>query len=87
MLFFFAGLNVFLSPLFLMISPLVLSFAHPGRRGRVAFAAGAACFLGGLAMTLWGGPRRLRMRGVHALHPGAGSDRSACHRPAGQPRR
>lgn len=64
MLFFFAGLNVFLSPLFLMVTPLVLSFATLDDTGRVAFASGAAGFLGGLIMSLWGGPRRLRMRGV-----------------------
>ncbi|MFC7644710.1 MFS transporter [Streptosporangium lutulentum] len=64
MLFFFAGLNVFLSPLFLMVTPLVLSFATLEDTGRVAFASGAAGFLGGLIMSLWGGPRRLRMRGV-----------------------
>ncbi len=64
MLVFFAVLNVFLSPLFLMISPLVLSFASLADVGRVSFAGGLGVFLGGLAMTAWGGPRRRRLYGV-----------------------
>ncbi|WP_433362638.1 non-ribosomal peptide synthetase/MFS transporter [Streptosporangium sp. CA-115845] len=64
MLVFFAVLNVFLSPLFLMISPLVLSFATLDDVGRVAFAGGLGVFLGGLLMTVWGGPRRRRLYGV-----------------------
>ncbi|GAA3804735.1 hypothetical protein GCM10022226_25780 [Sphaerisporangium flaviroseum] len=64
MLVFFAVLNIFLSPLFLMISPLVLSFATLADVGRVAFAGGLGVLLGGLAMTVWGGPRRRRLRGV-----------------------
>ena len=64
MLLFFAALNVFLSPLFLLISPLVLSFTTLSRVGEVALAAGVGAMLGGLTMTFWGGPRRLRMRGM-----------------------
>ncbi|WP_311931631.1 non-ribosomal peptide synthetase [Microbispora sp. H11081] len=64
MLFYFAVLNVFLSPLFMMISPLVLSFATLTEVGRVSFAGGLGAFLGGLAMAAWGGPRRRRLYGV-----------------------
>ncbi|GAA0409537.1 hypothetical protein Acor_36390 [Acrocarpospora corrugata] len=64
MLLFFAGLNVFLSPLFLLISPLVLAFATLTDVGSVSFAGGAGVLLGGLIMTVWGGPRRHRLRGV-----------------------
>ncbi|MFC0862036.1 amino acid adenylation domain-containing protein [Sphaerimonospora cavernae] len=64
MLFYFAALNVFLSPLFLMISPLVLSFASLADVGRVSFAGGLGAFLGGLTMAAWGGPRRRRLYGV-----------------------
>ncbi|MBB2744190.1 UNVERIFIED_ORG: amino acid adenylation domain-containing protein [Microbispora rosea subsp. rosea] len=64
MLGFFAALNVFLSPLFLMISPLVLSFAGLPEVARVSFAGGLGAFVGGMVMTVWGGPRRLRLRGV-----------------------
>ncbi len=64
MLVFFACLNVFLSPLFLMISPLVLSVGDLSDVGTVSFVGGFGVLLGGLAMTAWGGPSRLRMRGV-----------------------
>ncbi|WP_214321296.1 non-ribosomal peptide synthetase/MFS transporter [Nonomuraea sediminis] len=64
MLVFFAVLNVFLSPLFLMISPLVLSFGSLADVGRVSFASGLGVFLGGLAMAAWGGPGGGRMRAV-----------------------
>ncbi|MFI6451109.1 amino acid adenylation domain-containing protein [Streptosporangium amethystogenes] len=64
MLFFFAVLNIFLSPLFLLISPLVLGFATLEDVGRISFAGGLGVFLGGLTMTVWGGPRRRRLRGV-----------------------
>nr|WP_245652987.1 non-ribosomal peptide synthetase [Herbidospora sakaeratensis] len=63
MLLFFAVVNLFMSPLFLLVSPLVLSFADTADVGRVAFFGGLGVFLGGLAMTFWGGPRRLRLRG------------------------
>ncbi|GAB1821768.1 non-ribosomal peptide synthetase/MFS transporter [Herbidospora sp. RD11066] len=63
MLLFFAVVNLFMSPLFLLVSPLVLSFAGMGDVGRVTFFGGLGVFLGGLAMTFWGGPRRLRLRG------------------------
>ncbi|WP_030507016.1 non-ribosomal peptide synthetase/MFS transporter [Microbispora rosea] len=64
MLFYFAVLNIFLSPLFMMISPLVLSFGTLAEVGRVSFAGGLGAFLGGLAMAAWGGPRRRRLLGV-----------------------
>ncbi|MFI7638049.1 amino acid adenylation domain-containing protein [Nonomuraea sp. NPDC049400] len=64
MLLFFAVLNVFLSPLFLMISPLVLSFAGLPDVGRISFLSGLGVLIGGLAMTVWGGPGRGRMRAV-----------------------
>ncbi|MFJ5230849.1 amino acid adenylation domain-containing protein [Kitasatospora sp. NPDC088391] len=64
MLLFFAVLNVFLSPLFLLTTPLVLSFAELPAAGWVATAAGAGAVLGGLTLLVWGGPRRLRLRGV-----------------------
>ncbi|GAA3826866.1 hypothetical protein GCM10022226_54620 [Sphaerisporangium flaviroseum] len=64
MLLFFAALNIFLSPLFLLISPLVLSFGTLPDAGRVAFASGLGVLLGGLALTVWGGPRRRRLYGM-----------------------
>ncbi|TMR94446.1 non-ribosomal peptide synthetase/MFS transporter [Nonomuraea basaltis] len=64
MLLYFAVLNIFLSPLFLLISPLVLSFGTLADVGRISFVSGLGVFLGGLTMTAWGGPRRGRMRAV-----------------------
>jgi MFS family permease len=64
MLLFFVVLNVFLSPLLLMFGPLVLSFAGIAEVGRIAFLAGVGTFAGALIMIVWGGPRRLRLRGV-----------------------
>ncbi|MGW6537877.1 amino acid adenylation domain-containing protein [Streptomyces sp. NPDC055051] len=67
MLLWFAGLNVFLSPLFLLTTPLVLAFDDLGGAARVAVAGGAGAILGGVAMGFWGGPRRHRLRGMLAL--------------------
>ncbi|MFB7470330.1 amino acid adenylation domain-containing protein [Kitasatospora sp. NPDC056184] len=64
MLLFFAVLNIFLSPLFLLTTPLVLSFAPLAAAGWVSVAAGLGAVLGGLTLLIWGGPRRLRLRGV-----------------------
>ncbi|MFB6893832.1 amino acid adenylation domain-containing protein [Kitasatospora sp. NPDC056327] len=64
MLLFFAVLNIFLSPLFLLTTPLVLSFAPLAAAGWVSVAAGLGAVLGGLTLLAWGGPRRLRLRGV-----------------------
>ncbi|GAA2393648.1 amino acid adenylation domain-containing protein [Dactylosporangium salmoneum] len=61
---FFAILNIFLSPLFLLVSPLVLSLGGLGDVARASFAGGIGVTLGGLAMTIWGGPRRQRVRGM-----------------------
>ncbi|MFC9328530.1 amino acid adenylation domain-containing protein [Kitasatospora sp. NPDC057015] len=64
MLVFFAVLNIFLSPLFLLTSPLVLSFAGLQDTGWVAMGGGLGALLAGLTMLVWGGPRRRRLRGV-----------------------
>ncbi|MEH1123085.1 non-ribosomal peptide synthetase/MFS transporter [Micromonospora sp. CPCC 206061] len=61
MLLFFMGLNVFLSPLFLMVTPLVLAFASIDQVAQVSVAGGIGAFLGGLAMSIWGGPRHRRL--------------------------
>lgn len=67
MLLWFAGLNLFLSPLFLLITPLVLAFDDLQGAARVAVAGGAGAILGGIVMGFWGGPRRHRMRGMLGL--------------------
>ncbi|GAA3269238.1 amino acid adenylation domain-containing protein [Dactylosporangium vinaceum] len=63
-LVFFAVLNLFMTPLFLLISPLVLSFADLGAVARVSMAGGLGAVAGGLLMSFWGGPRRHRVRGM-----------------------
>ncbi|MED7953033.1 non-ribosomal peptide synthetase/MFS transporter [Streptomyces sp. BE303] len=67
MLLWFAGLNVFLSPLFLLITPMVLAFDDLDGAARVAVAGGAGALLGGVTMGFWGGPRRHRLRGMLGL--------------------
>ncbi|MBO3750532.1 amino acid adenylation domain-containing protein [Streptosporangiaceae bacterium NEAU-GS5] len=65
---FFAVVNLFMSACFVMISPLVLSFATLDDVGRVSAFGGLGVFLGGLALAIWGGPRRKRLRGqLYAL--------------------
>ncbi|GII77926.1 hypothetical protein Sru01_29080 [Sphaerisporangium rufum] len=63
MVTFFAVVNLFMAALFMMISPLVLSFATLGDVGRVSFFGGLGVFLGGMTMAVWGGPRERRFRG------------------------
>ncbi|GIG60039.1 hypothetical protein Lfu02_44110 [Longispora fulva] len=58
---FFALLNIVLAPLFIMVTPLVLSFGDLVDVSHVAVASGAGAFLGGLVMTAWGGPRHRRV--------------------------
>ncbi len=67
MLLWFAGLNIFLSPLFLLLTPLVLSFGTLEAAARVAVAGGAGAILGGITMGFWGGPVRHRLRGMLGL--------------------
>ncbi|GAB3981721.1 amino acid adenylation domain-containing protein [Plantactinospora veratri] len=61
LLLFFMSLNVFLSPLFMMLTPLVLAFAGIDQVAQVSVAGGVGAFLGGLAMSIWGGPRHRRL--------------------------
>ncbi|SCG75976.1 non-ribosomal peptide synthetase/MFS transporter [Micromonospora coxensis] len=66
MLLFFAVLNIFLSPLFILLTPLTMSFGGMAEAGQVAVCGGLGAVAGGLLMGMWGGPRRLRMRGMLA---------------------
>ncbi|WP_433214969.1 amino acid adenylation domain-containing protein [Dactylosporangium sp. CS-047395] len=63
-LVFFAVLNLFMTPLFLLLSPLVLSFSDLNAVARVSMAGGLGAIAGGLLMSFWGGPRRHRVRGM-----------------------
>ena len=62
MLLFFATLNVFLTPLVLLIPPLVLSVGTVTDIGWVLLGWGLGGVLGGLVVTVSGGPPRRRMR-------------------------
>jgi MFS family permease len=64
MVLFFAAFNLFLAPLFLLLSPLVLAFAPLSSVARVSLAGGVGAVVGGLVMTIWGGPEHRRMRGM-----------------------
>ncbi|MEU3555168.1 non-ribosomal peptide synthetase/MFS transporter [Streptomyces fragilis] len=64
MLGFFAVLNLFLSPLMLLVSPLVLSFAGLTEVGTVSVVSGLGVLLGGATMAVWGGPSGNRFRVV-----------------------
>ncbi|MET9337550.1 amino acid adenylation domain-containing protein [Nonomuraea sp. NPDC003804] len=64
MLVWFAVLNIFLSPLLLLVSPLVLSFATLREVSVVSVVTGLGVLLGGLTMAVWGGPPRRRFSGV-----------------------
>lgn len=66
MLVFFAALNLFLSPLEVLLVPLVLSFSSMPAVAGVSVTAGAGAVCGGLALAWWGGPRHRRMDGVRA---------------------
>ncbi|MGW1975601.1 amino acid adenylation domain-containing protein [Streptomyces sp. NPDC001889] len=69
MLVFFAVLNLFLPVLFQLVSPLVLGFSSLASVATVSLAGGAGALAGGLAMGVWGGPRRRRMRGMLLVVP------------------
>jgi surfactin synthase thioesterase subunit len=64
MLGLFAVVNVFMSPLILLVQPLALSFTTLATAGWISFAGGLGAATGGLMLTVWGGPRRRRMRAV-----------------------
>ncbi|WP_055482282.1 non-ribosomal peptide synthetase/MFS transporter [Sphaerimonospora mesophila] len=64
MVIFFALLSLGLSPVFMMYSPLVLSFGTLADAGVIALVAGTGAICGGLTMAVWGGPAHRRMRGM-----------------------
>ena len=64
MLIFFAAINLVLTPFFILLPPLVLSFARLPEVAAVTVAAGTGGVLSGLAMSVWGGPGQRRMAGV-----------------------
>ena len=61
MLVFYGVSNLLYAVPVLLVTPLVLGFAGIAQVGQVALAEGLGALVGGLAMTVWGGPVRRRM--------------------------
>lgn len=62
LLILFAAVNLFLGMVQVALTPLVLSFASARELGVVLSTATAGAVTGGVIVTVWGGPRRGRMR-------------------------
>ncbi|GLX00433.1 non-ribosomal peptide synthetase/MFS transporter [Microtetraspora sp. NBRC 16547] len=66
-LLYSGSFNLLLATPMLLISPLVLEFGTMADVGTVSFAEALGAIIGGLTMTLWGGPqRRLMPRSILA---------------------
>ena len=63
LLMFFAGINLVLSSFYVLFVPMVLSFSSPAVLGTLQSAGGVGMLLGGLFLSVWGGPKR-RVTGV-----------------------
>ncbi|NMO16192.1 MFS transporter [Pyxidicoccus fallax] len=58
-----AVVNVVMGMVMVLITPLILSFTDAATLGRVMSASGSGMLVGGIAMGVWGGPKR-RIHGV-----------------------
>jgi amino acid adenylation domain-containing protein len=67
MVIFAALVNLFVAPMIVLVSPLVLSFSSLPAVALTSGAAGAGAIAAGLAMTIWGGPRWRRMLGTRVV--------------------
>lgn len=63
LLVFFAVTNFIRGIVQVLLTPLVLGFADSAVLGRILGAGGVGALLGGIVMSIWGGPRR-RMFGI-----------------------
>lgn len=59
----FVALNFLMGFINMLVAPLVLAFATPETLGTMMTVAGTGMLVGGLAMSVWGGPKR-RIYGV-----------------------
>lgn len=64
MLVFFGIGNLLYAAPILLVTPLVLGFAHLAQVGLAAVAEGLGLVVGGLVLSVWGGPTRRRMAAV-----------------------
>jgi MFS family permease len=71
MMLFLLVVNLSMGMVTVLITPLVLSFAEPATLGRVMSASGVGMLAGGIAMGVWGGPKR-RIHGVLGFYMLAG---------------
>jgi len=58
LLMFFAGTNLVYSSFGVLFVPMVLSFASPAVLGTLQSAGGVGMLIGGLFLSVWGGPKR-----------------------------
>jgi MFS family permease len=63
LIIFFAISNFNLGIVQILITPLILGFADAGALGQVLSIAGVGMLLGGIIMSIWGGPKR-RVLGI-----------------------
>lgn len=66
LLVLFAVVNVSLGMVQVLITPMILGFSTPAGLGTVQSAAAAGALLGGLALSVWGGPGR-KVWGIFAF--------------------
>ena len=66
LLWYYAGVNFFLSLTNPLWGPLILSFGTEIDLGTVQMAAGVGLLLGGMVMGVWGGPDKRKILGVIA---------------------
>lgn len=58
LLIFFSIVNLIVGPMYVLITPLVLSFASPSELGLILSLSGVGMLAGGMALSIWGGPKR-----------------------------
>lgn len=66
LLYTFAGVNFCLGLVQAVLPPMILSFASAAALGTVMSIAGLGMLVGGVVMSVWGGPKR-RVRGIFLL--------------------
>ncbi len=64
LLFYFASVNFFLNISGVMIGPLILSFSNATSLGIAQTIEGAGILAGSLLMSVWGGPKKNKVRSV-----------------------
>ena len=63
----FATVNLFMAFVSILLTPLVLSFASPLALGLVLTVTSCGTLVGGIVMTVWGGPAKNQVRTIFGL--------------------